>query len=356
MFRELKVYGSEDFLHEVGDKEPLFLCVLATTATSHIPGITGAGASPDLTGYTPAADVELIVHEAPLCLPEIPKTVVEGGSTPTPAVITKACIELADIPFLVADAGARIKPNLPYIHINEKPGEDIRTGKAVDNPRKIFENGKLLGEMLSNLADHLIIGESTPAGTTTALGVLTALGYDASFKVSASLPENPHNLKRDVVMEGLENAGIGWGEKVEDPFKAVEAVGDPMIPAIAGICMGSDTPITLAGGTQMTAICAFIKAIDESFDFSRTPIATTIFVAEDETSDINQIAEQIGDITIYAVDPGFEKAAHKGLHGYLTGSVKEGVGAGGMLLAALLKGVSMDTIRDRIDELCQRLF
>ncbi|BAW30788.1 MAG TPA: TIGR00303 family protein [Methanothermobacter sp.] len=356
MFDELKVYGSEDFLYKVKDKQPLFLCVLATTATSQIPGITGAGASPDLTEYTPAADVELIVHEAPLCLPEIPKTVVEGGSTPTPAVITKACIELAEIPFLVADAGAKIKPNLPYILINERPGEDIRTGKAVDDPRKIFENGRLLGNMLSDITEHLIIGESTPAGTTTALGVLTALGYDASFKVSASLPENPHNLKRDVVREGLENAGIKWGDKIDDPFKAVEAVGDPMIPAIAGICMGSDVPVTLAGGTQMMAVCAFIKAVDNEFDFSRTPIATTIFVAEDENSDINQIAGQIDDITIYAVDPGFEKATHRGLHGYLTGSVKEGVGAGGMLLAALLKGVSMDTIRDRIDELCHRLF
>jgi len=356
MFRELKVYGSEDFLYEVEDKQPLFLCVLATTDTSQIPGITGAGASPDLTEYTPAADVELIVHGVPLCLPEIPKTVVDGGSTPTPAVITKACIELADIPFLVADAGAKIKPNLPYIHINEKPGRDIRTGRAVDDPKKIFENGRLLGGMLSNLTEHLIIGESTPAGTTTALGVLTALGYDANFKVSASLPENPHNLKRDVVMEGLENAGIRRVGKVSDPFKAVEAVGDPMIPAIAGICMGSDVPVTLAGGTQMTAICAFIKSIDKEFDFSRMPIATTIFVAEDETSDINQIAEQIGDVTVYAVDPGFEKASHKGLHGYITGSVKEGVGAGGMLLAALLKGVSMDAIRDRIDELCHKLF
>lgn len=45
------------------------------------------------------------------------------------------------------------------------------------------------------MTEHLVIGESTPAGTTTALGVLTALGYDADFRVSASMPVNPTTLK-----------------------------------------------------------------------------------------------------------------------------------------------------------------
>ncbi|MDZ4172313.1 MAG: TIGR00303 family protein, partial [Methanobacteriaceae archaeon] len=199
MYDGLTVYGSTEFLDNLIDKKSLFLCTIATTATSKIPGITGAGASPDLTEYTPAADVEMIVHDRPLCLTEIPKTVSDGGSAPTPAIITKAALNLAKIPFMVANAGVLVKPDLPYISLGEIPGKDIRTGKAVHNPKKIFENGKILAGMLSNLTDHLIIGESTPAGTTTALGVLTALGYDASFKVSGSLIENPHDLKKKVV-------------------------------------------------------------------------------------------------------------------------------------------------------------
>jgi uncharacterized protein (TIGR00303 family) len=355
MYDGLTIYGSNKFLSKVAEKKSLFLCTIATTATSRIVGITGAGISPELTEYTPAADVELIVRGEPVCLPEIPQTVIGGVSAPTPAVITKAALELADIPFLVVDAGASIKPNIPYIKLNEKSGEDIRTGKAVENPQNILDKAKILGRTLSKLTPHMVIGESTPAGTTTALGVLTALGYDASFKVSGSMPENPHDLKKDVVKEGMESAGIKWGEKVQDPFLAVEAVGDPMIPAVAGLVLGSDVPVTLAGGTQMTAVCALIKALKPDFDFSKVCIATTIFVAEDETSDINHIVQQIGNIPIYAVDPSFHESENEGLKTYLNGSVKEGVGAGGAMLAAMIQGITIDDIRHKTEELCKEI-
>ena len=45
------------------------------------------------------------------------------------------------------------------------------------------------------MSDLIVVGESIPGGTTTALAVLRALGIDARFKVSSSMPENPHNLK-----------------------------------------------------------------------------------------------------------------------------------------------------------------
>ncbi|MDI6643915.1 MAG: TIGR00303 family protein [Methanobacteriaceae archaeon] len=351
----IKIYG-KNILNELKGKDSLFLCVIASTKTSNIKGITGAGATPELTDFTPAADVELVILDSPQCLPEIPKTFVEGEAAPTPAVITKAALELTDLPFIVADAGAAVKPNIPYIKINDEPGKNIRTGKAVTDPKKIFEKGKLLGKTLSKLTDHIIIGESTPAGTTTALGVLTAMGYDARRKISGSMPENPHNLKYEVVSDGLKAAGYAKGQLESDPFKAVEIVGDPMIPAVAGITMGSSARITLAGGTQMTSVCAFIKKLDSEFDFNNICISTTRFVAEDETSDINHIARQIDDITIIAVDPGFENSNNTGLKRYVSGSVKEGVGAGGAMLAALLNGASMEDIRTKTEELCERIF
>lgn len=352
----MKCYGSSKMLQEIENKNPLFLCVIATTKTSNIPGITGAGATPELTDYTPAADLELVMLGAPKCLSEIPQTVTGDEAAPTPAVITKACLELADIPIMVVDAGAGIKPDVPYIELNEKPGEDIRKGKTVPKAREIYKKGLMLGRTLSKITDHLIIGESTPAGTTTALGVLTALGYDARMKVSGSMPENPHDLKVEVVKEGLKAAGYNEGHLVEDALEAVEIVGDPMIPAVAGILMGASVPVTLAGGTQMTAVCAVVKGIDPDFDFSRICIATTIYVAEDETSDINYIANQIGDITIFALDPEFEKSSVKGLKNYLSGSVKEGVGAGGAMMIATCKNVDMDDIRAKIEDLCREIF
>ncbi len=352
----MKCYGSSEILKKIENKNPLFLCVLATTKTSNIPGITGAGATPELTDYTPAADLELVMHGAPKCLPEIPQTVTGDEAAPTPAIITKACIELADVPIMAVNAGAGIKPDIPYIELNGEPGEDIRTGKAVKDAREIFEKGIVLGKTLSKLTDHLVIGESTPAGTTTALGVLTALGYDARMKVSGSMPENPHDLKLEVVKEGLKAAGYEEGQVVEDALRAVEIVGDPMIPAVAGIVIGSSVPVTLAGGTQMTAVCAVIKGIDPDVDFSNICIATTIFVAEDESSDINYIKQQIGDITVLALDPEFEKSSVPGLKSYLNGSVKEGVGAGGALFIASLNDIEMDDIRAKIEYLCNKIF
>ena len=354
--KNIKCYGSRSILNELKTKNPLFLCVMATTKTSNIPGITGAGATPELTEYTPAADLELVVCGEPKCLPEIPQTVIGGAAAPTPAVITKACLELADIPILVADAGAGIKPDIPYIKLGNEPGGDVRTGNAVPNARKIFEKGMLLGKTLSKLTDHLVIGESTPAGTTTALGVLTALGYDAKQKVSGSMPENPHNLKYESIVEGLKAAGYAEGEIVEDALHAVEIVGDPMIPAVAGIVMGLSIPVTLAGGTQMTAVCSVIKGINPEFDFSNLCIATTIFVAEDETADINLLTSQVADIDIFAVDPEFEKSPVAGLKCYVDGSVKEGVGAGGAMMAAILKDIPMGDIRLKIEDLCDKIF
>ena len=345
----IKSYGSSKILDKIGSTNPLFVCVTATTKTSRIPGITGAGASPELTDYTPAADVELVMCGKTMCMPEIPQTVVGSAATPTPAVITKAALDLAEIPFMVADAGAAVKPNLPYVNVNEKPGEDIRTGKAVLNSEEIFRKGKLLGQTLSRLTDHIIIGESTPAGTTTAFGVLTAMGYDVKGKISGSTPENPKKLKREVVDEGLAAAGFNDGDLSSEPFKAVDAVGDPMIPTVAGIAAGSNVPVTLAGGTQMMAVCAVLKEAVPEFNFENFPIATTIFVAEDKTADINYISKQIPGTNVFAVDPGFERS-ESGLKNYTTGAVKEGVGAGGAMMAAVLKDVDVADIRRRIED------
>jgi uncharacterized protein (TIGR00303 family) len=356
MDEAIRCYGSSDMIQKLKNKDSLFLCVIASTLTSRIIGITGAGATPELTDYTPAADVELVMLGKPFCLSEIPKTIIAGDAAPTPAVITKASLDLADIPLLVVDAGAAIKPNIPFININETPGGDINEGKGVMNSAEIFNKGFILGQTLSKLADHLFIGESTPGGTTTALGVLTAMGYEVDHKISGSTPENPHVLKHKVVNNGLKLSGYTAGELKSEPFKAIDAVGDPMIPAVAGIAMGSNIPVILAGGTQMTAVCAVIKGVSPDFDFTSLSIATTVFVAEDETSDINFIANQISDISIFAIDPLFEKSITKGLVNYTKGSVKEGVGAGGAMMAAILKGVSIDEIRIRTEELCKDIF
>ena len=80
---------------------------------------------------------------------------------------------------LIVNGGVKVKPQIPYIDVNGSPGRDIRTGDSVDNVEEVIERAKVVGEQLAKVSDYLVIGESIPGGTTTALGVLTALGVDA---------------------------------------------------------------------------------------------------------------------------------------------------------------------------------
>ena len=353
MIEGITTYGSDELIKQLQIcDDPVFLLTIASTETSKIEGISGAGASAELTEFTPAADVEFLVLGDVHCTDTAAETVVDGAVAPTPARLTKAALQLSNIPFVIVDAGSKIKPDVEYISLGKEYGRDIRTGKGVLNPLEIFENAKDLGSELSQRHEMLIIAESIPAGTTTALGVLKALGYDANEKVSGSMPHNPHNLKSKTVNEGLENAKIKPGQA--DAIQAIGAVGDPTLPAIAGFVIGSNIPIILAGGTQMAAACAIIKSLQPSFDFSRINIATTIFVAGDETADLFGILNQIDEnITVNVVDPQFEKSSHEGLKNYNKGFVKEGAGAGGAMFCALALGASKKKKKKKIEKICK---
>ena len=353
MIDGITTYGSNDLIKQIKYMEPVFLCTIGTTETSKIPGLSGAGATPELTIYTPAADAEIMVHGQVRCMEEIPQTVVGETAAPTPSMLTKASLRLADIPFIIVDAGCEIKPNLECNRLGNDYGRDIRTGKGVLNPLEIYENGKELGSKLTLMHDYLVIGESIAAGTTTALGVLRALGYDANEKVSGSMPTNPHDLKTQVVDEGLKNAGLNPETDEIDAMQAIGAVGDPTLAGMAGLILSTDIPIILGGGTQMAAVCAIVKSINLNFDFSRINLATTVFVAEDETADLFDLVKQIDEnITINIVDPDFENAQYPGLKNYLDGFVKEGAGAGGAMFTALLRGSSVEELRKEIEKVC----
>ena len=354
MIDGITTYGSNDLIKTLQEcDDPVFLITIGTTETSLIDGISGAGPSADLTEYTPASDVEFMVLGEVRCCEAPAETVVGDAAAPTPARLTKASLQLAEIPFVVVDAGSKIKPDIEYVSLGKDYGRDIRTGKGVLNPLEIFENAKDLGAELSRRHEMLIIGESIAAGTTTALGVLRALGYDANEKVSGSMPHNPHDMKTKVVDEGLKNAGLDPEKDEIDAMQAIGAVGDPTLPAVAGIVLGSDIPIILAGGTQMAAACAIIKSVQPNFDFSRINLATTVYVAGDETADLFGILKQIDEnITVNVVDPKFEDSDHEGLRNYLKGFVKEGAGAGGAMYTALVLGNSVEKLRKRIEKVC----
>jgi len=344
------------FLDQLSGKKPLFACVIGVTETAKIPGISAAGKYPELTDYTPPADAELLQLGKCKCIPGVPVT-PEG--IPTPALITMSALKLANIPVLVVSGGLRVNPHIPFLNLNGKPGRDIRTGKAVENAEEILWRAKIAGENLSKTADYLVIGESIPGGTTTALGVLLAMGVDARGKVSSSMPSNPHELKIKTVEEGLKASKIEFGTLAKDPIKAISCVGDPMIAAFAGLVLGATdkVPVLMAGGTQMGAVLAVIKAINPDV-LDNVAIGTTRWIVTDKTADLKGITTQIADIPILAADIDFSQSRFEGLRAYETGIVKEGVGAGGAAVAAMAKSegsITKESLLREIERNYERL-
>jgi uncharacterized protein (TIGR00303 family) len=323
------------FLEKTSGKKPLFVCTLGTTETGKISGISAAGANPEITDYTPPADIELLLLGKCKCINGVPVT---PDGIPTPALVTMSALKLADIPALPVNAGLRIMPHVPILEIGAKPGRDIRGGKAVDNVEEVLARAKLAGEILSKNVDYLVIGESIPGGTTTALGVLLAMGINARGKVSSSMPGNPHDLKIKTVEEGLKALKLDFGALKADPLQAVSCVGDPMMPAFAGLVLGAAQRVSvlMAGGTQMTAVLAIVNALNPQV-LGNVAIGTTRWIIADKTSDLKGIVNQIADVPILAADLDFSCSKFSGLKAYEAGVVKEGVGVGGATIAAMAK-------------------
>ncbi|WP_460041838.1 nicotinate mononucleotide-dependent phosphoribosyltransferase CobT [Thermococcus atlanticus] len=326
----------------------MMLVVLGNTEISTVPGISVAGATPELTKLTPPADAEYLFYEKPKIIDAIPVT---PGGHPTPAIITKAAKELADFPLIIVRGGTYLAPLVPHVHISDVVGRDFRKERALPEAREIVERAELFGEQLNKLGlKEVVIGESTPGGTTTAQAVLWALGYEA--KTSSASPDNPQNLKAQVIEEGFRRAGIKKGDFASKPLEALEEFGDPMMAAVIGISRGFEGEVVLAGGTQMLAIAGLLRAMGE--DLGRFMVATTRWVASDGSSTFKETAKDIG-IIFYSADLDFSKSRFKGLRDYERGYVKEGVGAGGATWLAVKKGFTAGDVAEKVDELYERL-
>jgi uncharacterized protein (TIGR00303 family) len=325
-------------LEKFSTVNPIFTCVISYTETSQIPGITMAGANSELVKYTSAADSEFLYYGRCKCIDNVPAT---PDGKPTPGIITRTALQLADIPLLIVDAGSKIKPSIPYISFSVKPGENIKYGNAVrfNDVKKLYDYGFTLGEQLAKTNDLVVVGESIAGGTTTALGVMIALGIDAKNKVSSSMPDNPHHLKNSVVSQAMERSKVHFGDLRDEPFKAISLFGDPMMPSVAGIASGvitSGSRIMLAGGTQMSAVAAILTSLHIPLD--NISIGTTCYVAEDCLSNLVELVRSVSNnIPIYSCNLHLAESVKPGLQAFAKGYVKEGVGAGGTSIASMLK-------------------
>jgi uncharacterized protein (TIGR00303 family) len=256
----------------------------------------------------------------------------------------------ADIPVSIIRAGSFLPPEPPYVELGSPSGLDPRFESAVPSAGVIFERAAQLARN-SSAFERVMLAETIPGGTTTALLVLRSLGYDCM--VSAASPVNPISLKENIWLESAHRAGIKTGDFKNDPLRAISEFGDPMQVAVLGFISGmSDkTEVILAGGTQMLAVAACLRALGNS---RRLTVATTKYVVSDASSSFSATASEIG-VETYAAPLDFSASPYKGLADYEKGYVKEGVGAGGSVLYASFAGVDVSRIVERTNELYKEI-
>jgi uncharacterized protein (TIGR00303 family) len=309
-------------------QRPVFYCVLGHTDTCLIAGLSSAGVTEELRPLTPAADAEVVLLGRSVCLERLPSN--PSGAC-GPAGITRAALQFAGIDARFVGAGLLMWPQTDCLRLGESPGGDIRLGRGVTDARQLFESGLALGRDLGKDRPYVILGESVPGGTTTALAVLLGLGYAADGRVSGSTPGNAHELKSRVVRAALAHL------KSDDPFEVLERVGDPMQPVLAGLALGAGCDVLLAGGSQMVAVAALLRALAGPQALERVAIGTTRWVVADPCADVCGLAGEISpELPVLAANLDFSTSRHPGLCEYERFGVKEGVGAGGACIAASL--------------------
>jgi len=347
------------FVNRVSGQRPLFVCVIASTDTALVPGISAAGASTELIPLTAAADAEVLVHGSARCIAGVPCNPL---GPPGPAIITRAALELAGIPALVVDAGCRVKPDAPAIDLGGSPGGMLGETVAVADPHRLFARGFALGQDLAARHDYLVVGESVPGGTTTALALLMALDIPAEGRVSSSMAGNAHALKSNIAARALQR--VDRAAVARDPLLAVREVGDPMQAGAAGIAAGAiaaGAPVLLAGGTQMIAVTALLWRLA---DLGSCPepagmlaVGTTRWVVDDPTADAAGLMRDVGDEPLLATALTFADSRHTQLRRYEEYLVKEGVGAGGAAIAAALAAnVSCTEVAERVENMYEEMF
>ncbi len=322
----------------------MFILIVGGTELGTIPGLSAAGSNPEAVAYTAPADAEVLWKGKPQIIDALP---VDPEGHPTPALISRAAYLEAGFPVLIVRAGTLLPPTVPYVETAASPGRDPRRGKAVEEAFSLWEKGKMLGEELSKTQNCLVIAESLPGGTTSALCVLRALGYNGM--VSSAFPHNPIPLKEKVWQEVSSFQGISYGSLQGAGLKAVESCGDPMQAVAGGLVEGAlpECQVVLAGGTQMLAVSAVLRHQGYNRPLF---VATTRYVVEDKSAHFKEIAQELG-VEVYSAPLDFSHSSFPGLSDYERGFVKEGVGAGGAIWYAEKLGIPVKTIISRVEEL-----
>lgn len=335
------------------------------TATALIPGISAAGVTPEARRYTAIADAEVLLKGYSPRLPTAP----EGY--PSPVVISQAICQQLSIPIRVFDCGLPesleevfpVEADAPKTAtvVSDVTADCLTSGAALplDVVETLFEQGWHWGDRLSQHHSYVVIGECVAGGTTTALAILMGLGVAASGMVNSSHPVCNHKQKLALVTSGLDRLRQVYGHPSTQFSSAqlVAGVGDPMQPFVAGMLLRASqtVPVLLAGGTQMLAVYAVARQWAEDLHLSwepmRVAVGTTRWVAEDPSGNSVGLARLLDPVPLLATRLSFSDSSFPQLQAYERGYVKEGVGAGGLAIAAsLLARWSQPELLNAIEE------
>ncbi|MBL4708865.1 MAG: TIGR00303 family protein [Flavobacteriales bacterium] len=325
-----------------------FLLACSVTRTCEIEGITQAGI-PTKIPLTPTLDAEFLINEKVFSLGVLAKT---PTGVPSPALITRASHNLSPFSSLeILDLGLETKPqNTPVHNFDIKPSDSIAKGaniKAIE----IFSKGMDLGKTYELKGSYLILGESTPAGTTTAAASCLALGYFCKNDFSSSFANAPKDIKSETIRQALALTNIEMGN-----FEKLNFVSDNMLLFCAGFLLEASRRfhVVLAGGTQMAAVLLLADKLKEDvlmrLQSDNISLSTTAWVVRDENSDIQHLLSRLSYVphAIYT-EFSFKDAEIDVLKKYDEGEAKEGVGAGAALAYANKNGHTNKEVLEAIE-------
>jgi len=325
-----------------------FLLAGSVTRTCEIEGITQAGI-PGKIALTPTLDAEFISTQKVFSLGELAET---PTGVPSPALITRAVHNLNPFSSIeILDLGLEIRPEQTTYHTFDiSPSNSIVQGANID-AKDIFHKGMLYGREYELKGSYLILGESTPSGTTTATASCLALGFDCENDFSSSFLNVPNSIKSQTIQKALSLINEDM-----DNFEKLSLVSDNMLIFCAGFLLEASRrfQVVLAGGTQMAACLLIADKLREDVLMRLKPdnitLATTAWVVKDEHSDIKHLLSLLS-YTPHAIytEFSFTNTEIPVLKKYDEGEAKEGVGAGASLAYASANNLTNDEVLDAIE-------
>jgi len=345
------IIGSIDFIESLRGKKATFMLALSNTKTANIQGITQAGI-PGMIHLTPTLDSEFVCTGEVRSLENIAET---PKGVPTPALITRGVHLLAPYGRIeLLDLGLEVMPKVDYFKVhsfNIEPSQSIAKGANI-SAQELFQKGVDFGQSYECKDEYIILGESVPSGTTTAMATAIGLKYKVEACFSSSFKDVPNDVRENTLKLALSHLG-----DKDDIFEVLSKISDNMLIFNAGFILGLNNkiPLVLAGGTQMACVLLIVERILQlmggSMESSNLALCTTKWVVEDENSDIKALLKLLRfPIHAYYSDFDFSFTTHPALKLYDEGEAKEGVGAGGALMYGFLHGLSKADITKQVED------